>query len=645
MNSITFIGRAIEFEARRQIEIIEDGGTIDQETRLYDSNKNETRSMRSKEEAHDYRYFPDPDLLPLEFSQAYVDELRAGLPELPDQKKKRFMTELGMNEYSAKVLVADKAAADFFERTLTRFSPYPMGKPRTAGEVLKWVTGELFGRLNKARLAIEQSPITSDQMADLLSFQFDGTLMASMTKQVLDRMWNTGRTPAEIIDELGLRQTSSSSAIENVIGDVVAANTAKVEDAKTNPNTIGWFVGQVMKSSEGKADPQKTSDLLRTKIFESWTRTRQEPLQRGERLFDLYDESGRDGYEALRSTLNLWVSEVEQPDHRNELISRMRKGGNAAFRAALTELIVHDLLVRLGHKISVHPVIPGATKRPDFALIDNKGRAISYVEVTTVNRPEKLEKEINRENEVYKAIDGVNLPDGCLLGYELIRAGSDSPSLEQLLNSIQKWAITNADRARTAEVVEQFTAGDWVIELELFSGADAAETTGAIGLASLPGGLISPHKDIRAALYRKSRGYGDMNAPYIIAVADAKDQMFGKTQVRDAITEAVFGDERVVLVEGKGEFDFTPNGFWRGPDGPRNKHVTAILFLPQIDIWKLRNPKWEPVLAINPWSTSQIPNSFKSLTRLEADQGKWIERKGKPIGDILGLPVPWPPEE
>ena len=643
MNSISFIGDAIEYEARRQIEILEDGGAIDQETRLYDPNKGETRSMRSKEEAHDYRYFPDPDLLPLEFSEAYVDELKANLPELPDQKKKRFMTELGMNEYNANVLAADKAAADFFERTLARFAPYPMGKPRTAGEVAKWVTGELFGRLNKARLTIEQSPITPERMSELLSLQFDGTLFGSMTKQVLDHMWDTGRGPAEIIDDLGLRQTSDSGAIEKSVNDIVMANTEKVEDAKTNPNTIAWFVGQVMKSSKGKANPQETNALFRAKIFESWTRTRQEPLQRGERLFDLYDQSGRSGYEELRSILNLWISEVEDSNQRNELISRMRKGGNAAFRATLSELIVHDLLIRLGHKIVTHPTISGSTRRPDFALVDNKGRTLSYVEVTTVNRPDNLEGETNRENEIYNAIDKLNLPEGSLLGYNLIHAGSDSPGLGLFLNSIQNWAQANADRAKTEEVVEQFSAGDWVVELELFSGSEAASATGAIGLASMRGGLISPHKDIRAALYRKSRGYGEMKAPYIIAVADAKDQMFGKKQTRDAITEAVFGDERIVFVEGQAEVDFAPNGFWRGTDGPRNRHVTAILFLPQIDIWKLRDPKWEPILAINPWATFPLPNSFKALTRFEAEQGKWVEREGKPIGDLLGLPVPWPP--
>ena len=299
-----------------------------------------------------------------------------------------------------------------------------------------------------------------------------------------------------------------------------------------------------MKSSKGKANPQKVNGLLRTKLFESWTRTSQEPLRQGERLFDFYDESGRTAYEQLRAALELWISEVGDANYKNDLISRITKGGNAAFKAALAELIVYDLLVRLGHSVSVHPSVSQATRKPDFGLIDGKGRATAYVEVTSVNRPDKLEKEINRENEIYNAIGALDLPEGCLLGYRLVRAGSDSPPLGQLLASIESWAKANLDRARTESVVESFSVGEWVFELELFSGLEASVSTGAIGLASLRGGLISPHQDIRGALYRKSRGYGQMNAPFVIAVADAKDQMFNRQQVRNAITEAVFGDER-----------------------------------------------------------------------------------------------------
>ncbi len=639
MNSIAFIGEAIESEARRQIKTIEEGGTVDQETRLYDPNTRKTRSMRSKEEAHDYRYFPDPDLLPLEFSEAYVAELKASLPELPDQKMAGFIAELGLPPYDASVLVAEPESARFYEAVLANLKD-----PRNHAKVAaNWVINELFGRLNKEGMEISASPVSAEQLAAIIELALDGTINGKQAKDLFDIVWQKGGDPRALVETLSMKQVTDVGAIEMMVEDVVTANTAKVEDAKTNPNTIGWFVGQVMKSSKGKANPQTTTGLLRTRIFENWARSQTGPLQRGERLYDYYDQSARKGYEELRSILNLWASEVDDSPYRDELISRMTRGGNAAFRAALAELVIYDLLVRLGHKISVHPVIPGARRRPDFALADSKGRVSAYIEVTTVNRPENSDAETNRENVIYRAIDQLTLPKGCLLGYKLVRAGPNSPALKPLLAAIEDWAKANSERAKTEEIIERFTAADWVFELELFSASEAGAATGGIATAWLSGGALAPHKDIRAALYRKSRGYGKMDAPFIIAIADTTDQMFGKLQVRDAITEAVFGDERFVFAGDKATRQFAPNGFWRGPDGPRNTHVTALLFLPQIDIWKLRDPKWEPVLATNPWAASQTPNSLKSLTRFEADQGKWIE--GKPIGDLLGLPDPWPPDE
>jgi aspartyl-tRNA(Asn)/glutamyl-tRNA(Gln) amidotransferase subunit B len=266
LNSITFIGQAINCEADRQIEILESGGKIEQETRLYDPVKDQTRSMRSKEEAHDYRYFPDPDLLPLEVSQSYVDELKRHLPELPDAKKARYMGELGINNYNAVVLTTDKAAAEYFEAALENFSPFPMGKPRTAGEVLKWVTGELFGRLNKAGLSIGQSPVSPDQLSELLSLQFEGVISGSMTKQVLDVVWEKGGSPREIVERLGLKQVTDMGAIEALVDAAIAENPDKVAQAKANPKAVMWFVGQVMKSSGGKASPQAVGELLKSKL-------------------------------------------------------------------------------------------------------------------------------------------------------------------------------------------------------------------------------------------------------------------------------------------------------------------------------------------------------------------------------------------
>jgi hypothetical protein len=662
MNSINFIGQAIEYEARRQIEILEDGGAIDQETRLFDPSKGETRSMRSKEEAHDYRYFPDPDLLPLELTQDFVDKLRADLPELPDQKKMRFITELGMNEYNASVLVADKAAADFFERTLAKFAPFPMGKPRTAGEVLKWVTGELFGRLNKAKLSIERSPVTSDHMAELLSLQFGGTISGSMTKQVLDRVWETGRRPAEIVEALGFKQIGDAGTIEKIVDEVIAANPDKVTQARAKPAAVQWFVGQVMKASGGKADPRAVSDLLKSKLgiegtegsekdvkkdrnvlFEDRKRTRQQPLQRGERLFEYYDECARKGYDEFRSLVNRWLSEVAEDD-RCKLISRMRNGGNNAFGAALCELVVHALLIALNYRVVAHPNVPGTNAHPDFEATDESGRRF-YVEVTTVNRADETVDQLSREAPIYNAINQAKLPAGCLLGYELVQAGPDKPDLSKLVDSVERWAKESVSSDSTRPIVRRFAVGEWIVELELLSGGSSASGSPAIGVAWGGGGAITPHRDIRGDLLDKSNKYGTLGAPFLIVVADAKDQIFGKSQAKDAITEAVFGDELVVSVGDKFARDFARNGLWLGPEGPRNQHVTAVMLMPQTDIWKLREPNRAPILALNPWATSSLPDAIMGLRRLEATDSKWMDNDGKDLADILGLPIPWPPIE
>jgi aspartyl-tRNA(Asn)/glutamyl-tRNA(Gln) amidotransferase subunit B len=269
VNSIRFIGQAIEHEARRQIEIIEDGGSIEQETRLFDPDKGETRSMRSKEEAHDYRYFPDPDLLPLEIAPSLVDDLRKDLPELPDEKKARFIRELGMNEYNAAVLVADKDAAAFFEETLARLDEKArnLGRPRVAGEVSKWVQGELFGALNREGLQVAESPVSPEQMAILLWLMFDNDINITMAKDIFKIIWSEGGDPRTIAEQRGLKQVSDLSAIEKIVDDIVSKNPDKVADAKANPKAIGWFVGQVMKASGGKANPSATSQMLTTKFF------------------------------------------------------------------------------------------------------------------------------------------------------------------------------------------------------------------------------------------------------------------------------------------------------------------------------------------------------------------------------------------
>jgi len=257
LNSIRFIGEAIEHEARRQIGVIEDGGTIQQETRLFDPDKGETRSMRSKEEAHDYRYFPDPDLLPLELSPSLVADLQASLPELPDAKKTRFVRDCGLSEYEASVLVADRPTADYFEA---------VAKGREAKAAANWVINDLFGRLNKESKDITGSPVSAAQLGVILDLIAQGTISSKIAKDVFEIAWSEGGDPRAIVERRGLQQVTDVSAIEALVDEIIAKNPEKIADATKNPKAIGWFVGQVMKASGGRANPQTVNDLLKKKI-------------------------------------------------------------------------------------------------------------------------------------------------------------------------------------------------------------------------------------------------------------------------------------------------------------------------------------------------------------------------------------------
>jgi aspartyl-tRNA(Asn)/glutamyl-tRNA(Gln) amidotransferase subunit B len=262
MNSINFIGQAIEYEARRQIGILEDGGSIEQETRLFDPNKGETRSMRSKEEAHDYRYFPDPDLLPLEFTQAYVDALKADLPELPDQKKARFIGDFGLTPYDASVLVGEHESANFYEAVLAKLA----NRTRDGKLAANWVINELFGRLNKEGQGIAASPVSAAQLGIIVDLIGEGTISGKIAKDLFEIVWQEGGDPRALVEDRGMRQVTDLGAIEKAVDEIIAANPDKVAQAKAKPQLIGWFVGQVMKSSGGKANPQSVSDLLKTKL-------------------------------------------------------------------------------------------------------------------------------------------------------------------------------------------------------------------------------------------------------------------------------------------------------------------------------------------------------------------------------------------
>lgn len=258
VNSIRFVQQAIEMEARRQVEVLEEGGEIRQETRLFDGMTGKSRSMRSKEEAHDYRYFPDPDLLPLELEPAWVEDIKAGLPELPDAKKARFVETLGLSAYDAGVLVADRDTAAFFEA---------VAEGRDAKLAANWVIGDYFGALNKSSATLENAPVDSKKLGGLLDLIADGTISGRIAKEVFEEMWDSGEEAGAIVEAKGMKQISDSSEIETLVDDIIANNPKQVEQFKGgNEKILGWFVGQVMKATQGKANPGLVNQVLRKKL-------------------------------------------------------------------------------------------------------------------------------------------------------------------------------------------------------------------------------------------------------------------------------------------------------------------------------------------------------------------------------------------
>ena len=258
INSIRFMQQAIIYEANRQVDILESGGTVDQETRLYDPDKGETRSMRSKEEAHDYRYFPDPDLLPLEFDDAFIERIRADLPELPDDKKARFINDLGLSAYDAGILVGEKEVADYFEA---------VAAGRDAKLAANWVIGELFGQLNRTGKSLADNPVDANALGELIDLIKDGKINNRIAKEVFEEMFDTGEKAADIVQKKGLTQVSDTGAIEAAIDAVIAANPDKVAEYRSGKDKLfGFFMGQVMKATQGKANPAVVTEILKPKL-------------------------------------------------------------------------------------------------------------------------------------------------------------------------------------------------------------------------------------------------------------------------------------------------------------------------------------------------------------------------------------------
>jgi aspartyl-tRNA(Asn)/glutamyl-tRNA(Gln) amidotransferase subunit B len=257
MNSMRFMQAAIEYEARRQIAKLEDGGEVVQETRLYDADKNETRSMRSKEEAHDYRYFPCPDLLPLEIEQEWIDDLAAQLPELPDAKKSRFINDFGLSNYDANVLTAETQNASYFEK---------VAQGRDGKVAANWVINELFGRMKKDDVTIANCPVSPDQLGGVIDLIASGEISGKIAKDLFEIVYTDGGNPADIVESRGMKQVTDTGAIEAAVDQIIADNPAQVEKAKQNPKLAGWFVGQVIKATGGKANPQVVNQIVAEKL-------------------------------------------------------------------------------------------------------------------------------------------------------------------------------------------------------------------------------------------------------------------------------------------------------------------------------------------------------------------------------------------
>jgi aspartyl-tRNA(Asn)/glutamyl-tRNA(Gln) amidotransferase subunit B len=258
VNSIKFMQMAIEYEANRQVDVIEEGGSIDQETRLFDTKKNETRSMRSKEDAHDYRYFPDPDLLPLEISDDFINNIKKSIPELPDEKKKRFIEKFNLSAYEANILVSDIETSKYFEEVI---------KNSDVKLSTNWITGELFALLNDKNLEISNSPISAKNLSKLVNLIKDGTISGKIAKSVFEIMSTGDKNPVNIVEEKGLKQQSDPKELEKLIDKVVNDNPDKVKEYKSGKEKLfGFFVGQAMKASGGKANPQLINDILKNKL-------------------------------------------------------------------------------------------------------------------------------------------------------------------------------------------------------------------------------------------------------------------------------------------------------------------------------------------------------------------------------------------
>jgi hypothetical protein len=386
------------------------------------------------------------------------------------------------------------------------------------------------------------------------------------------------------------------------------------------------------------------------KLFEDKERTRTEPKAPGEDDFTFYDSCVRPGYDDYRARLNEWLAEMPEVAQR-DLIARFRKNESLEYQRALAELTVHAALKRQGYTVEVHPVIKGTDRKPDFLIKDAEGKKVAYVEATTFGPAQELIGKQKRVADVYNGVDKVRMPVGCRLGLDVVKHGRKTPSLKTLRRKIEAWVQTAGNINPNDPPAKIFEIDDWKIEIVLFGGFKKdVIPTHAIATAMGEGRIVKAETEIREALSDKGKRYGKLEAPYVVVVADCKDELVGGERNSEALIDAAFGTvvtQSRVLENGKHEFGDVrlSDGYWGTAAAPKHQNVSSVVLLPKPHLWDLREDRWQPLHLRNPWAETPVPDELLPLPGLSiAEDGMIATEDGTRLADILGLPEQWPPE-
>jgi hypothetical protein len=386
-------------------------------------------------------------------------------------------------------------------------------------------------------------------------------------------------------------------------------------------------------------------------LFTEKTRTRVAPKRPGENEFAFYDETNWAALETYRQLLNRWVAELPHSEQA-ELIARLRKGDTLGYEAALAELTIHAVLVRLGYKVELHPKSGHPSHRPDFLVLNEKGDRLAFIEVTTFGPADGDVAQSNREATIYNAIDGVKLPPGFRLLFDVATPGTAVPKIGKLCTEVEAWAEKHANDAVNLDEdppARVFEAGDWQIELKLIGGYNKDRPAmRAIGGAMGDLRHVTPEVEIREALQKKGSRYGKLDAPYLIVVADCKSELQGGEYNSEALVDAVSGTQITTVSMPSGEVaqGRKSNGYWWHGGKQVHKNVSAVLLFPKPHLWALRDDRWQPLLIQHPSATRPLPDGLLGIScyRHDAKRDEWVKHNGKMLADILDLPQPWPPE-